>query len=98
MYRRSLLHLVSRKIVGGHKASAFLYDRRQLAGHWPMIEIVWIGGDALQCVRQLRLLEDVARLIEIAITLENASRLGELGEMLVMETLGIAVTERVAFS
>ena len=53
-----------------------------------MVEIVRIGGDALQGLRELRLAKCVAGLVEIPIALEDAARIRKLGELGVVQLCG----------
>ena len=90
--RLALFDLILRQIVGGNQASALLDGRRQLARQRAMVEIVRIVGDALQRLRQLRLLENVAWLVVVAVALEDAMRLGKLRQIGVAEGPGLVVS------
>ena len=60
----------------------------QFMSDFAVIEVVGIGGDALESAGQLRLLEGFALLIEIAVALEDAFGVRESGEVWVGELVG----------
>ena len=93
-----LFDFVLRKIVGGDQAAALLDGRGQLARHRAMVEVVRIFGDALKRLGQLRLLEDVALPVVIAIALKDAMRFGKLRQVGIVERFRFLVVEDVAIA
>src|ERR1039457_4586681 len=63
-----------------------------------MVEVVRIFGDALQSLRQLWLLEDVARLVEVAVALKDSMRFGKLRQVGIVERSRGFVIEDVAIT
>ncbi len=61
-----------------------------------MVEVVRIFGDTLQRFRQLRLLENVALLVILAVALKDAMRLGKLRQVVIVERSRRVVVEDVA--
>ena len=61
----------------------------QLMGHFAVVEVVGIGGDALQGAGQLGLAEGFAFFIELPVALEDALGVGESGQIGVGEFLGL---------
>ena len=57
-------------------------DAAQFGGHRAGIEVFGVGGDAPQRGGELRLGEAVAGFVEVAIALEDATGIGERGEIL----------------
>ena len=72
-----------RQIVGGDQSSAFLHRGRQFPRHCSVIEVVRIRGNPLQRPRQIRLTENLCRLVVVAVPLKNAPRLGELAQIFI---------------
>jgi hypothetical protein len=76
--RRALLHLIRGEVLGRDEPVVRRLKRRDLLRHLALVEVLRIGRDPLQRRRQLRLLEQLARLVEPAVALEDplsASRL-----------------------
>src|ERR1700757_4884693 len=92
----AFLHFVLREILPRHDASAFLNGGGDLLGEFAVIEVVGIGGDALERARQLRLSENLASFVELAVALEDAPRFRKLREMRVAEVARILPREFVA--
>src|SRR5208283_621466 len=89
----ALLYFIVCKVFRGDQASALLNRVGYLACHRPVVEVIGIAGDALQGLRQLRLLEYFARLIVVSVALENAVRLRKLCQVGIVERLGLVVLE-----
>ena len=69
--RRPLFHFVVRQIVERDQAAAFSQIGYQLLRQLAVIKIRWVGCDPLECLRQLRLLEDLVGLVIMAIALKD---------------------------
>ena len=67
-----------RQVIRGDQAAVLLDVRSQLPGDFAMIEVVGMGGDALEGLRQLRLAEDFPFAVKAAVALKDAPRFGKL--------------------
>ncbi len=81
----ALDHGVLRQILEREQRAALLQIVDQLLRHLAVIEIVGIGGDAFERLRQLGLLEDFARFVELAVALKDALRIGKLRQVVVAQ-------------
>ena len=79
------LALVRGKIGGGDVAVVGSFKGGDFGGELAFVEVVGVGGDAGQSDGKLRLFERLARLVEVAVALEDAVRLGKLREQLGVE-------------
>src|SRR5208337_1061945 len=94
----ALLYFIVCKVFRGDQASALLNRVGYLACHRPVVEVIGIAGDALQGLRQLRLLEYFTRLIVVAVALENAVRLRKLRQIGIVKGRGLVVVENETLS
>src|SRR5439155_26092637 len=85
--RLALFHFVVSKVFSSDQAAALLNGRGEFARHGTVIELVRIGGDALQRLGQFRLTKDFARFVVIPIALKDAARFWEAGQILVISEI-----------
>jgi hypothetical protein len=70
----------------------------QFARQGSVVKVAGVFGDAFQRARQFGLLQDFAGSIDVAVPLENALGVGELGEVFVFQIFGVFVGEGKAFA
>ncbi len=70
-HRLALLDLIVSQIVGGDQTATLLDGSSQLAGEFPVVEVIGTAGDPLQRVRQVGLAENLSRLVVIAVHAET---------------------------
>ena len=75
--RLAVFDLVGGEVGGGDQSAALLDGRGELRGHGADVEGGGIGGDARQGARQFGLDEALARLVEVAVALEDAAGVRE---------------------
>ena len=85
---RALDHVVLGEVFEGEQRAAFLEVVDQLVRHFAVVEVVGIGGDALEGAREFRLLEGFAFLVKMAVALEDALGVREFGQVGVGEFFG----------
>ena len=90
----AFLDLVVGQVLSSDDAATFLNRGSDLLCKFAVIEVVRIGGDALQCTCQLWLLEDLPSLIEVSVALEDAARFREVRESLVLKAADVFPGER----
>ncbi len=89
----ALDHVIVRKVVKGDQRAPLLQIVHEFLCHRPVIEIVGVGGDALEGARQLGLAKAVAGFIVVAVALEDALGVGETRKLRVVEFGGFFLGE-----
>ncbi len=73
--------------MSSDQSAAALHCGGDFAGESAFVEIRWIGGNPLKGPRQFGLTEDLSRLVQVAVTLENASGFRKFRQFLVVQGL-----------
>src|SRR6185437_15056645 len=89
--RLALFHLIVGQVLCRNQAAVALHVRSEFPRHGSFVKIVWLGGNALKSPRQFRLLKEITRLIEVAISLENVFGFAEKEPWFLLLRLGIPV-------
>ena len=98
MHGDALDNLIIGKIGDGDQPAARGDRGGNPGGQWPAIKFLGIAGDALQSTRQLRLLQDLARLIKPAVALEDAVGLRIARQTWVVHHPGLVLGDRDSFA
>ena len=86
---RALDDIVLGEVVEGEQGAALAELVDQFVGQLAVVEVLGVVGDALEGAGELGLAEGFALLIEMAVALEDALRVGKPGEVGVAEFAGL---------